>query len=260
MVSSHPVPASESFEPNDRESRDRAHFDRIAATYTRKDEAPSSRVARRFRLESTIGDGPLGAVLEVGCGAGYAVDYLGDRVADYVGVDHSEELVGAASARHGRGGVEFRSGRIQDLRLETSYDTVFVIGVLHHLDDVESALATMVASLRPGGWLRVNEPQPNNPVVRVLRRLRKRFDSTYADDQIEFSPGELLEMFARHGLVDVSTTPQGFLSTPFAEVPLPAGPLTKPLARAAVAIDRRLAERRFLRSVAWNCVAVGRKP
>jgi SAM-dependent methyltransferase len=254
------VPASQIIDQDDRESRDRAHFDRIAATYTRKDEAPSSRVARRFRLDSTIGNGPLGTVLEVGCGAGYAVDYLGDRVSDYLGVDHSDELVGIASACHGRDSVEFRSGRIQDLRLETQYETVLVIGVLHHLDDVESALATMVGSLRPGGWLRVNEPQPDNPVVRVLRRLRKRLDSTYAEDQIEFAPEELRKMFTRHGLVDVSTTPQGFLSTPFAEVPLPAPALSKPLARAAVAVDRRLAARKFLRPLAWNCVAVGRKP
>jgi ubiquinone/menaquinone biosynthesis C-methylase UbiE len=263
MVASDLVSSAESVNHKDREQRDREHFDSIASSYTRKDEAASSRVARRFRLEATVGaveSQTVRRVLEVGCGAGYAVDYLGDGFDEYLGVDHSAALVAIANERHGREGVEFAAGRVQELGLAGGFDLVVVIGVLHHLDDVDTAVAEMVRSLKPGGWVAVNEPQPHNPIIRILRRVRKRVDKTYADDQVEFSPSELVEMFERHGLVDVETRPQGYLSTPFAEVPLPVGAVTARLAAVAVSVDRWLGNRRSLQRLAWNSVAVGRKP
>jgi 2-polyprenyl-3-methyl-5-hydroxy-6-metoxy-1,4-benzoquinol methylase len=245
-----------------REQADRALFDRIASNYARKDVAPSSRVARKYRLTSTLdtvpNDHPL-HILEVGCGAGYAIDYLNDPVGRYLGVDHSTELIEHARSRHQDSAVEFRSMRIHDLAETDAFDVVFVIGVLHHLDDVDGALERMVAALRPGGTLAVNEPQPGNPVVRVARRVRKRVDRSYSEDQIEFTPAELREMFVRHGLREVGTRPQGFLSTPFAEVPLPLPAVTVRLARLAVAADRRIARWGTPSRFAWNCIATGRK-
>jgi 2-polyprenyl-3-methyl-5-hydroxy-6-metoxy-1,4-benzoquinol methylase len=247
----------------DRERADREHFDRIASSYTRKDESASSRVARRFRLESTVDSAGIGSgadYLEVGCGAGYAVEYLGGRVGSYVGIDHSAELVALATRRHASSRVTFRTGRVQDTDLDACFDCVFVIGVLHHLEGVEDALVRMVMALRPGGWLVVNEPQPNNPIAHLARRVRKRIDSTYSEDQVEFTPTELRVMFGSAGLVEVETRPQGFLSTPFAEVPLPVPALSVPIASAAVQVDRWLARRGFGASLSWNCIAVGRRP
>jgi SAM-dependent methyltransferase len=245
-----------------RERDDRALFDRIASSYARKDLAPASRDARRYRLTSTLdavaSDGPID-VLEVGCGAGFAVDYMGDRVGRYLGVDHSTELIDYARSRHQAPDVEFRATRIHDLAEAEAFDVVLVVGVLHHLDEIDGALERMVAALRPGGWIAVNEPQPGNPVVRVARRLRKRVDRSYSEDQLEFTPTELREMFVRHGLREVETRPQGYLSTPFAEVPLPIPAVTARLARLAVAADRWIARRPAFSRLAWNCVATGRK-
>lgn len=246
-----------------RELADQAHFNRIVHSYTRKDEARSSRVARKQRLAATLGGLPLPnrpAVLEVGCGAGYAVDYAPFDLGRYFGIDHSEQLISVASDRHQRPGVEFRAGRIQDLESIGQFDCVFVIGVLHHLEQVDVALDRMVAALRPGGWLAVNEPQPANPLVSGARWVRKRVDKTYSPDQVEFRADELTAMFRAAGLINVETRPQGFLSTPFAEVPLPLPAITERLARAAVRIDQALERRRFGSGLAWNCVAVGQRP
>lgn len=249
--------------PSSRESADREHFDRIAASYTRKDESRSSRVARRHRLVATldaIDAPPLPNVLEVGCGAGYAVEYTPFEFGRYVGIDHSQELVSVAADRHGKPGVEFHAGRVQDLAEPGSFDVVFVIGVLHHLEDVGTALERMVAALRPGGWLVVNEPQPGNPVVSAARRVRKRVDKTYSADQVEFRSNELVSMFQAAGLDAVDVRPQGYLSTPFAEVPLPLGAVTSLVARAAVRSDRAIERRRLAARLAWNCIARGRRP
>lgn len=247
----------------DREAIDREHFDSIAQTYTRKDEVPSSRIARRFRLDATIGAtglaGPFTA-LEVGCGTGYASEYLGDRLSRYVGVDHSSELIAIARDRHAGPRHEFRVGRAQDLDFESQFDSAFVIGVLHHLEDVENAVGAMFDALRPGGWVAVNEPQPNNPLIRAARQLRKRVDSTYSDDQVEFRADQLTSMLVAAGFGKVETCPQGYLSTPLAEVPLPFPRVTARLSTAAVRIDAWLGSHRWFRGLAWNCIAVGQKP
>ncbi len=62
-----------------RESRDQALFERVAADYHRKDLLPAHRRARRHRLMQTLRSVELPAdcsILEVGCGAGFAADYL----------------------------------------------------------------------------------------------------------------------------------------------------------------------------------------
>jgi SAM-dependent methyltransferase len=247
----------------DREAIDRQHFDSIARAYTRKDEAASSRIARRFRLHATIGATGLPdefTALEVGCGTGYAAEYLGERLVHYVGVDHSSELISIARIRHAGPRHEFHVGRAQDLDFDAQFDLAFVIGVLHHLEGVEDAVGAMFDALRPGGWVAVNEPQPNNPVIRAARRLRKRVDATYSDDQVEFRADQLRSMLVAAGFDRVETYPQGYVSTPFAEVPLPFPRVTAPLSTAAVRVDTWLGSRRWLPGLAWNCIAVGQKP
>ena len=244
-----------------RQVSDRRHFDATAERYGRKDDNASSGLARLFRCEATFDAAPLPRrldLLEVGCGAGFAVAYLGDRVRSYLGVDHSSELVDIARARFRRSDVEFVADAVQRLDVDERFDCVFVIGVLHHIDDVEQALATMYRALRPGGWLLVNEPQPGNPLIRLARRIRKRIDRSYSDDQVEFDAAELRSMLAACGLREVDTSPQGYLSTPFAEVPLPS--ILLPFTRLAITIDRWLGRRRAAPRLAWNCIAVGRKP
>lgn len=245
------------------ELTDREHFNSIAPLYVKKDETPSSRVARRFRLASTLdatGIGQTFDALEVGCGAGYSVDYLGDRLSSYVGVDHSEALISVAKKRHESTPYMFIAGRAQDLDFTNKFDIAFVIGVLHHLQDVETVLEAMFNALKPGGWIVVNEPQPDNPIVSVARRLRKRVDTSYQDDQVEFRPVELESMITNVGFGNVCTHPQGYLSTPFAEVPLPFPMITSRLASVAVRADVWLSSRAVWPKLAWNCIATGVKP
>lgn len=80
----------------------------------------------------------------------------------------------------------------------------------------------------------------------------------YSRDQVEFSELELRQLFERAGLsVDIS--PQGVLSTPFAETRLLPEPIWQPLARVATALDPWLEARlegAWVRRLAWNLVAV----
>ncbi len=254
----------------DRAGRDRELFDRVAASYCRKDVLPASRLARRLRLERSLSLLPrassasghsLGKLLDAGCGAGFTARYLEGRYASYLGVDHSAALVATAREHNGGPGRHFLAGDLMALPEDQHFDTIVMIGVLHHVDPMAPILAKLVRLLTPGGWLVANEPQPANPLVGLARRVRKRLDPAYSDEQVELSARQLEQAYGRAGLTEIQVRGQGFLSTPFAEVPLPLQGLALPFSHLACAGDQLL-ERSFGSLgvyLSWNVIAAGRR-
>ncbi|MEM9019465.1 MAG: class I SAM-dependent methyltransferase [Planctomycetota bacterium] len=248
-----------------REQRDRALFDGIAEHYTRKDLHPSARIARQQRLLQTLAAAPLPrkpSILEAGCGAGFSARYLEGRFSRFAGIDYADNLIHAARRHNAVPNASFLTANIKQLDLEEQFDAVVMIGVLHHLDDMPAAVESLIRVLKPGGWLLANEPQPGNPMIRLARGMRKRIDRGYSDEQDQLSSGTLCQLYRDAGLEDVNTVPQGFISTPLAEVALEPTMITRPLAKLACRVDRGL-ERLgpgLLRRLSWNLVAVGRKP
>lgn len=246
------------------ESKDIALFDRIAETYNRKDQKPASRRARRQRLRHSLARARVPAdarMLELGCGAGWSVDYLAGRYGSYVGLDYSEKLIDYARAFNTRPAVEFRLDNIKSAAFDEPFDLVFAIGVLHHMDDIEAGVRRAAAHLKPGGWLVANEPQPGNPVLEAARFVRKRVDPKYSDDQVTLGVAELTDIFERSGLTEVAVYPQGYFSTVFAEVVFPCQPVSSVFSWLACRIDAGL--ERVLPSrpaLSWNLIAVGRLP
>jgi len=244
--------------------RDRELFNSIAGQYCRKDLLPAQRVARQCRLGQTlrgIVSGSDIAVLEVGCGAGFAVEYLRGSYLQYVGVDHSDALIELARKYHSGEGIRFENADIMTFETDGRFDVILMIGVLHHFEEICGAMKRMVKLLKPGGWLVANEPQPGNPIIRIARWIRKQVDSGYSAEQRELSADELRRLFGECGLHDVRLSPQGLFSTPFAEVAMPAQWLVTPLSRFACTADR-LIERSLgplLYPLSWNLVAAGRK-
>jgi hypothetical protein len=139
---------------------------------------------------------------------------------------------------------------------------IFLIGVLHHLDDLEQVLRQLVGLLKPGGWLVANEPQPANPLIRLARFVRTKVDRGYSSEQLQLSAPQLRAAYAQAGLIDIRTKPQGLFSTPFAEIPMQPQWLAEPLSTVAclsdVVADRVLG--RLLKSLTWNLVVAGCRP
>ena len=248
----------------DRASRDRALFDRIASSYARKDFYEPSRIARITRLARTMeacGLGEDADVLEIGCGAGFSALYLGERIGAYTGIDYSESLIRYASQLDAGPRAHFHAADLYDWQPTQRYDAVFAIGVLHHLPDIPRAMAHIRDMLKPGGILVVNEPQPANPLFHALRKLRAAFDSSYSSEQEELAGSALIGYFEGAGFEDVDARGQGLLSTPFAEVMLGPEVLARPLSAASCRIDAWLEEHMqpVLKRLAWNVVVFGRR-
>lgn len=248
-----------------REACDRQHFDSIANRFAAKDLAPSSRPARRRRVERTIATVPIESferVLEVGCGAGFGAEYLRGRYRNYIGIDHSRRLIGFAVEKNAGEGVEFEATSIDEFDPPWRFDLIFMVGVLHHLENAARSMGIMAKWLEPGAYLVANEPQPANPIIRSARRARARCDISYSSEQEEFSAAQLRALFEGAGLEEIAITPQGFLSTPFAELVLKPYALMVPLARLACTLDGVLEKHAASRlsALSWNLIGCGRAP
>lgn len=101
-----------------------------------------------------IPDGARDA-LDVGCGEGWLVRDLRQRVAHVVGIDPDSACIAAARFAPGGDGIEYFQGDFLEWPFApASFDVVTAIASLHHLDE-EAALRRMADLLRPGGMLAV---------------------------------------------------------------------------------------------------------
>lgn len=113
-------------------------------------------------------------VLDIGCGPADILAYLPD--VDYSGFDISEGYISRARQKFGKRG-EFHCKQLQATDLEglPSFDVVFALGLLHHLDDAVAIGVMQLASkaLKPGGRLLTIDPclDPlQNPIAGFLVR------------------------------------------------------------------------------------------
>jgi SAM-dependent methyltransferase len=153
--------------------RQRAHYDALAPLYlanlghahTRAYTAYLDRV-----LLDAIGEGPLGEVAELCCGQGEAMGLLRDRIALGVGVDVSPAMLEVAAARNPS--ATFLQADAARLPLaDASFDTVVMLGGVHHVLDRRGLFREVARILRPGGRFVFREPLDDFPLWRALRAL-----------------------------------------------------------------------------------------
>ena len=92
-------------------------------------------------------------ILDVGCGDGFHLGLLrqyGNKTWKLEGVDLDQKAVKAAT----KAGLDVHLGRVQDVNLpENSYDMVFMIQTIEHLEDPRQVLKTIFRLLREVGQL-----------------------------------------------------------------------------------------------------------
>jgi len=248
---------------NKREYDDKKLFDDVAKNYVKKDLTPYCRVARKLRLVQSLKgiQQPIKRILEVGCGAGFSVDYLRGKFINYTGVDYSENLIKYAIKHNSDTGVKFEHLNVNDFDTELKFDVVLMIGVLHHIANPENVIKLLSKILAPNGIIVVNEPQVGNPLIGLLRKIRKKIDNNYSSDQVEFTERKIYLMFEKCGHV-VKTFSQGLLSTPLAETRILPGFIGIPLAWIAVILDpllEKLLSILSIKKLAWNIVVHARQ-
>jgi ubiquinone/menaquinone biosynthesis C-methylase UbiE len=149
-----------------------AHFDAIADAYDV--QIPEARRLALLTRKTTmmrevlvqLNAGRRG--LDVGCGQGAYVARMRELGFDTAGIDASAGSVAIAARRLEDDGV--RVGSVLDIpAADESYDFVYIINVLHHLDSLSEqrrAFEELFRVLRPGGVLFVHEINTRNVLFR----------------------------------------------------------------------------------------------
>lgn len=93
-------------------------------------------------------------VLDLGCGFGRWTRYLAEKVQFIEAVDPGDAIFSAAQANNDLENVRFTQASIENLPFpDESFDVIVCLGVIHHVQNHEAALATIYKKLKPGGTL-----------------------------------------------------------------------------------------------------------
>lgn len=148
--------------------------------------------------------------LDVGCGGGILAESLAREGAVVTGVDPSERSLAAAREHAARAGlaIDYRRGTAEDLLgagLEGTFDLVFAVDVLEHVDRLDRALAAIARVLAPGGSL--GFLTHNRTLAAFLQLIwdeeyvRHTMPEGFHDFTRFITPEELTEGLTRHGMV-----------------------------------------------------------
>jgi 2-polyprenyl-3-methyl-5-hydroxy-6-metoxy-1,4-benzoquinol methylase len=108
--------------------------------------------------------------LEVGCGAGAVALWLADKVGT-TGRVVATDLDTRFIEGHGRSNLEVRAHDILRGAPEAAgFDLVHARAVIEHVSDHDAALAHLLAAVRPGGWVLVEDVDFGGPMGAALAR------------------------------------------------------------------------------------------
>jgi SAM-dependent methyltransferase len=127
----------------------------------------------RFLL-SLMGDLRGRRVLDLGSGLGESATYFALLGAHVTATDISPGMCELARQTARAHGVEIDAIATPVEKLDVpagSYDVVYGANLLHHVQDVEGALAAVFRALKPGGRCFFWDPLAYNPAINVYRRL-----------------------------------------------------------------------------------------
>lgn len=134
-------------------------------------------------------------VLEVGCGIGTAAQSFIEHGARYTGIDVSKKSIEIAKTRmdvYGLKGDIYEADIQKHCILEKKFDLVYSFGVLHHLEDLTSAITNIHAMLKPNGQFKLMMYASNSWKNTCIKHDLDQFEAqsgvpianTYTNDEI----------------------------------------------------------------------------
>ena len=113
---------------------------------------------------------PGGKALEMGCYLGDVTEMLAARYRDLTVIEASDQLVSAARARVGER-ARFLQGTFETISMSETYDAVFLMHTLEHLDDPVFVLRRIDQWLTDRGRLFVVVPNANAPSRQIAVQM-----------------------------------------------------------------------------------------
>jgi len=119
-------------------------------------------VVRRYMMKTLAPHFRAGRALELGCYTGEVTELIAAAYPDLTVVEASSELVAVASRRLG-GRARFVTSTFEDAKLDGTFDAVFLVHTLEHVDDAVLVLRRIRGWLSDTGRLFVVVPNAHAP-------------------------------------------------------------------------------------------------
>lgn len=152
-----------------------AHYDRVANTYIANLSYPHTREYTAYLDRALLTQLPaagLGDVAEICCGRGEAVELVAGRFRRAIGIDISLNMLRAARKDHSAPNLAFIQGDATRLPLaDGAFDSVFMLGGIHHVNDRAALFREVARILKPGGRFYFREPVSDFWPWLLLRKI-----------------------------------------------------------------------------------------
>jgi ubiquinone/menaquinone biosynthesis C-methylase UbiE len=193
-----------------------AHYDRIADAFVTNLGYPHTQQYMKYldeMLERVVDRATIGTMAEICCGRGEAFHLFGGAVERGVGVDISLSMLAAARAANSGAHFAFVQGDATMLPLASaSFDSVFMLGGIHHVNDRRSLFSEVARILRSGGRFYFREPVSDFALWRWIRAAIYRISPTL--DHLTERPllhAETVPVLASVGMTTRDWSTHGFL-------------------------------------------------
>ncbi|MBL4819116.1 MAG: 3-demethylubiquinone-9 3-O-methyltransferase [Deltaproteobacteria bacterium] len=145
-------------------------------------------------------------ILDVGCGGGFASEILAEKGAIVSGIDQSEKLIEVAKQHASDNGLEinYQQGVAESLPYgDQSFDAVFCVDVLEHVNSVDATISEISRVLKPTGRLlfdTINRTvSAKLTMIWILEDLMREIPKGIHDWNKFIKPEELLETLKQSG-------------------------------------------------------------
>ncbi|CAO4172672.1 Methyltransferase family protein [Methylorubrum aminovorans] len=127
-------------------------------------------ITRRYMMRAFAPFLPQGRALELGCYLGESTEWLTGLYRDLTVVEAAPSLIEAARQRVGDS-PRFICSTFETLEMEETFDAIFLINTLEHLDDPVLVLRRIRRWLTPAGRLFLLVPNANAPSRQIAVKM-----------------------------------------------------------------------------------------
>ncbi|MGB0496690.1 MAG: class I SAM-dependent methyltransferase, partial [Kangiellaceae bacterium] len=150
------------------------HYDTIADAYATNLEYPHTKEYMKYldrELDNVVGSSSLGVCAEICCGTGEAFELYHSQIELGIGVDISTAMLAYAKKKH-PSHLSFVQGDATESPLQSnSFDTVIILGGIHHVPDRVALFSEVFRVLKPGGRFIYREPVSDFWLWKFLRSI-----------------------------------------------------------------------------------------
>ena len=190
------------------------HYTKVADAYARNLQYPHTKAYMSYLddvFREMVLTEPLGLVAELCCGTGETFKIL-PEIQNGVGIDIAPTMLSKAIQGTNNKNIIFLQANALKLPfVDESFDTVSMLGGIHHIPDRNALFKEVARILKPGGRFIFREPLNDFWLWRALRFLIYKA-SPFLDDKTErpLKTIETIPLLQQCGLQKISWQPAGF--------------------------------------------------